>query len=249
MFMNQISGVIVSLNEEKNIEACIKSLQKICDEIIVVDSYSQDKTVTVAEKSGAKVYRQSYLGDGPQKNFAANLSKNKWVLSLDADERLSEEAIAAINKLDLNNTDFEAYAFRRKNFYRKKWIQVCGWYPDYCIRLFSKEKTCFSELKLHDRILTYSFRRIQADILHYPYENIEQLFFSRKYSIGMAKIMHEEGKRINSFSPFLHGTGAFLARYFLQRGFMGGVDGFTIALSSSVNTYIKYAKLLELNQE
>lgn len=136
-----ISATVITLNEEGNIRDCILSLQKICNEVIVVDSLSTDNTVLIAEDSGAKVYKQKYLGDGPQKDFGVQFAKNDWMLSIDADERLDEDAILEIKKLDLNTTDYDGFALRRKNFVGEHWIKAAGFYPDSVVRLYNKNKT------------------------------------------------------------------------------------------------------------
>ena len=147
--MNQITGVIITLNEAQNIAECIASLQTVCNEIIVVDSGSQDQTREIAESCGARVFVQSYLGDGPQKNYGLQFATNDWILSLDADERLTPELIAEINQLNLNETQSDGFAARRRNYIGSRWIKRCGWYPDYCTRLYNRQKTRFKDVKQH----------------------------------------------------------------------------------------------------
>ncbi|MFT2110219.1 glycosyltransferase family 2 protein [Marinomonas sp. 2405UD68-3] len=246
-----ISGNIITLNEEKNIASCIKSMQTVCDEIIVVDSGSSDNTIEIAKNLGAIIVNQPYLGDGIQKNVALNHTKHSWVLSLDADERLTPEMTKAIQQLDLKSLDFEGYSFRRQNWIGNRWIKHCGWYPDRCIRLYNTEKTRFADVKQHASVQTRKVKNIDADIIHYSFKNIGELFAKpgRNFSGRAAKIMYAQGKRANSISPFIHGLNAFIRKYVFQRGFLGGVDGMTVALSSAVNSYLKYAKLLEYQRD
>jgi glycosyltransferase involved in cell wall biosynthesis len=246
-----ISGNIITLNEEKNIAACIKSLMNVCSEIVVVDSGSKDKTIEIAESLGATVIHQAYLGDGFQKNVALDHINNDWVLSLDADERLTEEMIADIKSLDLANDQIDAYAFRRKNMIGSRWIKHCGWYPDYCTRLYNRNKTKFKEVKQHSSVPSTLLQKMDSDIIHFSFKNIGELFAKpgRNFSGRAAKIMFAKGKKANAFSPFLHGLNAFIRKYIFQRGFLGGVDGMTVALSSAVNSYLKYAKLLEYQRD
>ena len=136
--MNKITGTIITLNNESLIKDCIVSLKDICDEIIVVDSLSDDKTVAIAEELGAKVYLQDFLGDGPQKILAASYSSNDLVFSLDADERLDNDLISYVKNLDLNNTDLKAFSFKRRNYCGKKWIKAASFYPDRVTRLYNK---------------------------------------------------------------------------------------------------------------
>lgn len=247
----KISGNIITLNEEKNIAACIDSMLTVCDEIIVVDSGSTDNTIEIAKSLGAIIVNQPYLGDGIQKNVALNYTQNKWVLSLDADERLTPDMTQAIKQLDLESTNTEGYSFRRQNMIGNRWIKHCGWYPDRCIRLYNTDKTRFADVKQHASVQTKNVSNIDADIIHYSFKNIGELFAKpgRNFSGRAAKIMYAKGKRANSFSPFTHGLNAFIRKYIFQRGFMGGVDGMTVALSSAVNSYLKYAKLLEYQRD
>lgn len=247
----KISGNIITLNEEKNIAACIESMRAVCDEIIVVDSGSTDNTIEIAKSLGATIVKQPYLGDGIQKNVALNHTQNTWVLSLDADERLTPEMTQAIQQLDLDSTSIEGYSFRRQNMIGNRWIKQCGWYPDRCIRLYNTDKTRFADVKQHAKVQTKNIKNIDADIIHYSFNNIGELFAKpgRNFSGRAAKIMYAKGKRANSFSPFTHGLNAFIRKYIFQKGFMGGVDGMTVALSSAVNSYLKYAKLLEYQRD
>jgi len=246
-----ITGMVITLNESKNITECIESLLQVCSEIIVVDSNSTDNTVELAESLGAKVVTQSYLGDGFQKNVGLDYTSNDWVLSLDADERLTDEMVNAIKKLDLKLAIHDAFAFRRRNYIGSRWIKQCGWYPDFCIRLYNSKEVKFSEVKQHASVQAKNPKRLNADIIHYSFENIGQLFAKpgRDFSGRAAKIMYKKGKRANSLSPFAHGLNAFIRKYIFQRGFLGGIDGMTVALSSAVNSYLKYAKLLEYQRD
>lgn len=246
-----ITGIIITLNEERHIEDCIKNMQQVCDEIIVVDSLSTDNTVQIAEKLGAKVVKQAYLGDGFQKNVGLPHATNDWVLSLDADERLTEQMVSSIKMLDLNNTPYDAFAFPRRNYIGSRWIRHCGWYPDICIRLYNRHKTKFREVKQHSFVETKNYQIIRSDILHYSFRNLGELFAKqgRNFSTRSAKIMYQKGKKAHCWSPVLHGTNAFLRRYLFTAGFLDGVDGITVSLSSAVNSYLKYAKLLEYQRD
>lgn len=249
--MNHISGNIITLNEERNIEACILSMKQVCSEIVVVDSGSTDNTTNIAKSLGAIIIHQPYLGDGIQKNVALEHVNNDWVLSLDADERVTKEMAEAITNLELNKKDHDAYSFRRRNMIGERWIKQCGWYPDRCIRLYNKNSARFADTKQHAAVKAKKVKNINADIIHYSFRNIGELFAKpgRNFSGRAAKIMYHKGKRANALSPFLHGLNAFLRKYIAKRGFLGGVDGFTVSLSSAVNSYLKYAKLLEYQRD
>ncbi len=246
-----ITGIVTTLNEEENIADCIRSLQQVCDEVIVVDSGSKDRTVEVAQSLGAKTYTQSYLGDGIQKNVALQYTSHLWVLSLDADERLSPELVDEIRQIDLAATPYEAFAVKRKNFVGSRWIKCCRWYPDYLIRLYRKDKTRFAEVKQHAFVPSKNYRKLSSAIIHFRYKNIGDVFSKpeRNYSTRGAKILYLNGKRANCFSPVLHGTGAFLVNYFIRGGILGGIDGLSLSLAIANNSYLKYAKLLEYQRD
>jgi glycosyltransferase involved in cell wall biosynthesis len=249
--MNSITGIIITLNEEQNISDCIRNMKQVCNEIIVVDSCSTDHTLTIAEELGAVTVVQPYLGDGFQKNVGIPRAGNEWILSLDADERLTDEMVKVINELDLDNSEYDAYAFPRRNYIGSRWIKHGGWYPDVCIRLFDRRKTKFKEVKQHSYVETANYKRLKADIIHYSFRNIGELFAKpgRNFSTRGAKIMYEKGKKANACSPVIHGTTAFLRHYILRYGFLDGIDGITVSLSSGINSYLKYAKLLEYQRD
>ncbi|MBN2895150.1 MAG: glycosyltransferase family 2 protein [Campylobacterales bacterium] len=245
----KITGNIITLNESRHIEACIASLQSVCDEIIVVDSHSSDDTRERAEAMGARVVLQSYLGDGPQKNVASAHAAHAWILSIDADERLDEEMVAQIKALKEDDA-IDAYAFARKNYIGSRWIRHCGWYPDYAIRLYHKERARFRDTQGHSGVEALHVKRLGGHIIHYSYRNYHELLHkTNRFSTRGAKMLLQKGKKANGFSPFVHGASAFVRKYFLQRGFLQGLDGLTIALTASINAYMKYAKLLEMRRE
>ena len=246
-----ISGIITTLNEEANIADAIASLRQVCDEIVVVDSESTDRTVEIARKLGAKVYLQKYLGDGIQKNVALQYVTNLWVLSIDADERLSDELVEWIRNTDFEKTPYDGFAVRRRNYIGSRWVKSCGWYPDYLVRLYRHDKLRFRDVKQHAFVPTVNTLKIKADLIHYRYKNSGELFSkpARNYSTRGAKILYLQGKKANALTPFWHGSAAFLSNYFLRGGILGGVDGFTLSLAIACNSYMKYAKLLEYQQD
>jgi len=246
-----ISGIVTTLNEERNIAECIRSLFQVCDEVVVVDSHSKDRTREIAEAEGARVFTQSYLGDGIQKNVALKYVKNPWVISIDADERLTPELVQFLKATDLNTTSYDGFAVRRRNYVGSRWVKSCGWYPDYLVRIYRHEKLRFADVKQHAWVPTDNTLRIKADLIHYRYKNLGELFAKpeRNYSSRGAKILWLKGKRAHAWTPVLHGTGAFLSNYFLRGGMLGGIDGLTLSLAVANNSYLKYAKLLEWQRD
>ena len=246
-----ISGIITTLNEERNIAEAIRSLQRVCNEVIVVDSNSKDKTVEIAKGLGARVYLQPYLGDGIQKNVALQYVSNQWVISIDADERLTDELVKWIESTDLDQTPYDGFAVRRRNYIGSRWVKSCDWYPDYLVRIYRHEKLRFRDVKQHAFVPMVNTLKIKADLIHYRYKNIGELFAKpeRNYSTRGAKILYLKGKRANAFTPFWHGLAAFISNYFFRGGILGGVDGFTLSLAVACNSYLKYAKLLEYQRD
>jgi len=249
--MKHISGIITTLNEESNIEAAIRSLQRVCNEVVVVDSGSCDRTVEIAQTAGARVFSQSYLGDGIQKNVALKYVTNEWVISIDADERLSDELINKIESTDFATTTYDGFAIRRRNMIGSRWVKSCGWWPDYLVRIYRHSKLRFPEVKQHATISTANTIKWKADLIHYRYKNIGELYAKpgRNYSNRGAKILYLGGKRANVLSPIIHGTGAFIVNYLIRGGIFGGIDGLTLSKAIATNSYLKYARLLEYQRD
>ena len=243
----KITANIITLNEQNNIEAVIKSVQEVCDEVLVVDSLSSDKTCEIAKSLGAKVVKQEYLGDGAQKAFGAPLAKYDWVLSIDADERLDANAIEVIKNLDLQYTVFDAFSFARKTYVGKNFIKL--WYPDRVTRLYNRTKCAYTTAGGHAKVDTSNVKELNADMLHYSYDDYGQMIkTSYKFITRGARISYEEGKRASSLDPFVHGIGALFKALVLKGGAFHGVNGWNVAVISAFSSYMKYALILEMQQ-
>jgi glycosyltransferase involved in cell wall biosynthesis len=244
--MNQkLTVTIITLNEEEFIRDCIESAWKVADEIIVVDSFSTDKTREIANNLGAKVVEQSYLGDGLQKDFGVQFANNDWILHLDADERLDEQMIKEIKAINYAETTYDAYAFRRKNYLGSRWQKV--WYPDYVIRLYHKDRCRFSPMIGHTSLTTKNYLKMEGNIIHYSFKNLnDYLIRAAKYSKRDAKVLVESNQKISAWDPVIHGTAAFVKYYFLKKGFLYGLDGLTASLLGALRSYIKYAQVIEM---
>ncbi|MFT5760813.1 MAG: glycosyltransferase involved in cell wall biosynthesis [Alteromonadaceae bacterium] len=244
----KITANIITLNEEKNIRAVIESVRTVCDEILVIDSLSTDRTVEIAESLGAKVIKQAYLGDGPQKAFGAPSAKHDWILSIDADEHLDINAISAIKKLDLKTTEFDAFSFSRKTFIGKSFIKL--WYPDRVTRLYNRTKCAYSIAKGHAKVETEKVCHLKADMLHYSYENYTQMIHTtEKFITRGAQIAHEKGQVASSISPLTHGLAALFKALVLKGGAFHGVNGWNVAVISAYSSYMKYALMLEIQNK
>jgi len=243
----KITANIITLNEQNNIEAVIKSVQEVCDEVLVVDSLSSDKTCEIAKSLGAKIVKQEYLGDGAQKAFGAPLAKYDWVLSIDADERLDANAIEVIKNLDLQYTVFDAFSFARKTYVGKNFIKL--WYPDRVTRLYNRTKCAYTTAGGHAKVDTSNVKELNADMLHYSYDDYGQMIkTSYKFITRGARISYEEGKRASSLDPFVHGIGALFKALVLKGGAFHGVNGWNVAVISAFSSYMKYALILEMQQ-
>jgi len=250
--MNRISAVIITLNEEKNIERCLQSLQGIADEIIVVDSFSTDATEAICQSYGVKFIQQKWLGYGEQKNFANELAQFEYILSLDADETLSDELKASILAVKSQTMSDAYYAHRRTN-YCGTWIYHCGWYPDAKIRLWRKGLACWTTPKVHETIKLADGAELQplsGDILHYSYYTLdEHVQVANKYTSLAAKEYFLQGRKANFIKLYFNPTFSFIRNYFLRLGIMDGYNGFVICAVSGFSTFLKYAKLKQLWQQ
>lgn len=243
----KITANIITLNEEKNIKDVILNVQQICDEVIVIDSLSSDKTCEIAESLGAIVIKQAYLGDGPQKAFVAPFTKYDWVLSIDADERLDKDAIEAIKKIDLESTSFDAYSFARKTYVGKNLIKL--WYPDRVARLYNKTKCGYSTKKGHARVETQNVCDLEAHMLHYSYgDYIHMIRTTEKFIKRGAILALEEGKTATALDPIVHGFGALFKALILKGGVFHGINGWNVAIISAFSSYMKYAIMLDIQR-
>ncbi len=245
-----ISGLVITYNEEKMIGKCIDALFKVCDEVIIVDSLSKDKTVEIAKEKGAIVVSQPFLGDGPQRSHGLPYCKNDWILNLDADEFLDVDAEQFILKEKYLEGNYDAFSFRVKNFLADKLIDFAGWYPDHKVRFFNKKTAHPSESKVHQKIINLNEKKVAVHILHYGWDSLDQIIAKKnQYSSWHAQQLFDQGKRINSFKPILNGSIAFFRCYFFKKGFLNGLDGLTISMIQGFFSYAKYAKLIKIQNK
>ena len=244
--MAKISACIISFNEEKKIEDCLKSLAGIADEIIVVDSNSTDNTVAIAQKYTDRIILQDFLGFIEQKNFAVQQAENDWVLSLDCDERLSPELQEAITGIKDTIEQADAYRMPRKTFYIYRWLNHC-WYPDLKIRLFNKNTAYWGGTNPHDHIVLSSSNIVQlaGDIYHYSFDSISDHIqtIDKFTEIGADELIRKQ-KSFNLLSPFTHSSWIFLKLYIFKRGFMDGFAGIVVSVLSAMHVFVKYSKAI-----
>lgn len=248
----KISATIITLNEERNIERCILSLLPIADEIIVLDSLSNDRTKEICEKHNVLFHSKKWEGYAASKNYLNSLANFDYILSIDADEALDEELQKAITKVKERN-DPEVYSLNRLTNYCGKWIKHSGWYPDVKIRLFPKKDSYWDGEYVHEELIyPTNLEVIQLDghLEHYSYYNfIEHRERADKYSTLTAKKMHKAGKKASIMKPLLSGFARFVSMYFIKGGILDGKMGFKIAQISAQSNVFKYQELRRLNND
>jgi len=246
----RISACIITLDEEDRIDDCLASVD-FCDEILVVDSHSKDRTRERAAARGARVIERDWPGHVKQKEFAIRAATHEWVLCIDADERVTPELRAEI--LALRDAGFATHAgwnFPRKSFYLGRFIEHGIWYPDRQLRLFDRRRGKWGGHDPHDKVLLDgSLGRLRGDLLHYSYRSFdEHLRTIDKYTTIMARGMHERGVRARPIDLITHGLARFVRSYFLRAGFLDGWRGLLVALLAAHYARLKYAKLLVLQR-
>jgi glycosyltransferase involved in cell wall biosynthesis len=247
----QLSVVIITFNEEKNIERCLASVVDVADEIVVVDSYSTDKTKEICNEHEVRFIENKFDGHIEQKNFAITQAKNQFVLSLDADEALTEELQQAIIQIK-NNWQADGYSFNRLTNFCGTWIKHCGWYPDKKLRLWDTAKGKWGGDNPHDKVMMNkgaSITHVNLDILHYSFYTIEQHLKQIDFFTDISsKAAFEKGKTSNGFTIFYKATFKFFRDYILKLGFLDGYHGYVVCKNSAHAKRLKYMKLRELNR-
>lgn len=246
--MNKLSVVIITFNEEKNIKRCLESVKDIADEIIVVDSYSTDNTEQICSGYNLRFIQHPFEGHIQQKNYALELANNDLVLSLDADEALSEELKKNILRIK-ENTEFDGYTMNRMTNYCGKWIRHGTWYPDTKLRLAKKNFIHWGGENPHDKLIISSdkVQHLKGDILHYSYYTIEgHLQQQQNFSSIAAEAMFKRGKRAPLYKLILNPVASWIKDILFRFGFLDGKSGFIIANISAKSVYWKYSKLRNL---
>jgi len=242
-----ISAVVVCFNEEDRIGDCLQSL-RWCDEIVVVDSFSTDRTMEICQKYADKVVQRAWTGYRDQKAFAHSQTTKEWVLLVDSDERvtpaLRDEILSALAQ---NNGVYAGYSLPRLVFYLGRWWWRGGWYPDYDVRVFRSDRATWGGSDPHEKILVDGkVRRLSNPLHHFSYRNMEDHIqrINRFTSISSTELK-KDGVRWRLSDALFRPFGRFVRSYILKRGFMEGFGGFYVAVSAAVYVFLKYAKLWE----
>ena len=251
----KISAVIITFNEAENIPAACESVAW-ADEIVVVDSESTDETRDIAAHCGARIITNKWPGFAAQKQFATEAAANDWVLSLDADERVSPELRASIEKVRSKDESelADGYRIARRTFYMDRWIRGGGWYPDYQLRLFNRKHGNWGDRLIHESFQMNPGARaetLEGDLLHYTVRDAaqhEQMIKERYAPLG-AQQMFREGKRTSAISAAVAGPSAFVRSYVLKGGFRDGAAGLTIAKFAAQHATLKHKLLRKLQTQ
>lgn len=245
--MTSLSVAIITYNEEKNIFRCLDSVKNLADEIVIVDSFSTDKTKEISLLFGAKFIEHTFAGYIEQKNFALQQTSYDHVLLLDADEALSPALSNAVMNEKKNDFPSDAYTMNRCNNYCGKFIHHGLWYPDQKLRLLDKNKGHWGGINPHDKIemnKKSSIKHLSGDILHFSYNSIEEhTAQNEKFSSISADSLYKQGKRSNFLKMIFSPAWAFFSGYFLKLGFLDGKYGWVIAKKTAELSFLKYKKL------
>jgi glycosyltransferase involved in cell wall biosynthesis len=250
--MPTLSVILITRNEEVNLEDCLASLKGIAQQIVVVDTNSADRTLEIAQKYGALIAQPTdWPGFGPQKNRALELATGDWVLSLDADERLTPALRSEILTAIHHNAHVDCFAIPRLSWYCGRFIRHSGWSPDYVDRLFKRGSAHFSDDLVHERLIPQGqVARLKTPLLHFSFMNFSQVLQKLdRYSTASAEQAFAKGKTSSPLKAVLHGIWAFLRTYVIRTGFLDGAQGFALAISNGQGTYYRYMKLWHLHQE
>lgn len=245
-----LSVIVITHNEAHAIRVCLESVEW-ADEIIVVDSGSTDDTVAICREFTTHVYSHDWPGFGPQKNRALDYATGEWVMSLDADERLSpalrDEIQAAMAAPGTNS----AFKMPRFSSFCGRFMRHAGWWPDYVTRLFRRGSAHFSDDLVHERLLvTGTIDVLKFPLLHDTYRDLEEVLDKvNSYSTAGARMLHQKHRKAGLSTAVAHGLWAFVRTYFLRRGFLDGREGFMLAVSNAEATYYRYIKLMLLNRK
>lgn len=247
-----LSVVIITFNEEHNIGDCLGSVREVADEIIVVDSFSIDRTKDICHSYGVRWVENPFRGHIEQKNFAASLASFSHVLSLDADERLSDFLRQSILLEKQNGFSFTGYTMNRFNNYCGQWISRGGWYPDKKLRLWKKDSGQWKGDNPHDKFeLNDGIKpgHLKGDLLHFSFRSFsEHVTQMNKFSSIAAHTLFKKGRKPSVLKPFLSAFWAFFNGYLLRLGFLDGLYGYVIARNNAMYAFYKYAKLNELHK-
>lgn len=245
--MPQVSATVITLNEAANIRECLASLTW-AGEVIVVDSGSTDGTADLARAAGARVIVRDWPGYAAQKDFAASQATHDWILSVDADERVTPELAAEIQRTLDQPADRVGFRVPRLTFHLGRWIRHTDWYPDYQLRLYDRRHAGWAQRRVHESVTARGpVGQLQHDLQHYAYRDIAHHFETmQRYTTLAARQMADEGRRAGLLTLLFHPPAAFLRNYVLRAGFLDGTPGLIVSAMNAHYVFLKFAKLWAL---
>jgi glycosyltransferase involved in cell wall biosynthesis len=245
----KFTATVITLNESVHIESCLASLAW-ADEVLVVDSGSTDGTADLARKAGARVIVRDWPGYSAQKNFAAEQAAHDWILSVDADERVTPELAQEIRAVLRTDPAPAGYRIPRVTWHLGRWIRTTDWYPDPQLRLYDRRRARWKPKRVHESVSVDEGTPpglLTQDLEHYAYRDIAHHHATMdRYTTLAAEEMHAAGRRAGVLDLFFHPQAAFARNYFLRRGFTDGVPGLIISAMNAHYVFLKFAKLWAL---
>jgi glycosyltransferase involved in cell wall biosynthesis len=240
-----LSVAIVTRNEERNIGDALESVRDF-DDIVVIDAFSEDRTVEICRNYTDRVYQHEWPGFSRQKQRAVDYAKNAWILILDADERVTPELKDEMME-EISDGECSGFYIPRKNYFLGKWIHHSGWWPDYTLRIFRKDSARVEPREVHEKILVHGVtKHLKSPLQHYTYRTLSDYMKKMEtYSTLAAKEIVRQKGRPSPFSLLLNPLAVFVKMYFLRQGFRDGIHGFMLAVLYAFQTFLKYAKALE----
>lgn len=242
-----ISAVIITYDEQDRIKKCLESIKWV-DEIIIVDAGSTDETLKICKEYTDKIYVVNWQGYAKQKNFGIEKAKGDWILSIDSDEIVPKELEEEIKNAILEDK-YHGYFIPRKSFFLEKWINHCGWYPDYQLRLFKKGYGKFKERPVHEGVEVHGEKgNLKNVLIHYPYKDINKYFekFNEYTSLAAGEL--NKKRKFSLLRLIFEPRFVFFRSYILKKGFLDGRAGFTISVFNAMNTFVKHAKHWEMKK-
>jgi glycosyltransferase involved in cell wall biosynthesis len=244
----KLTVTVITLNEAAHIDACLASAGW-ADEILVVDSGSTDNTVTIAEKRGARVIVRDWPGYSTQKNFAAGQATHDWILSIDADERVTPALADEIRRTLAAEPAVPGYRMPRVTWYLGRWIRTTDWYPDYQLRLYDRRRARWNERRVHESVTADGRAgQLHHDLEHYAYRDVAHHHQTmERYTRLAAEEMRAGGRRAGAFDLVVHPFAAFVRNYVLRGGIRDGMPGFIVSVMNAYYVFLKFARLWDLD--
>jgi (heptosyl)LPS beta-1,4-glucosyltransferase len=249
--MTAISAVIITYNEAENIEACINALRPVVEEVLIVDSGSTDQTIAIAHDLGARVIKTQWQGYAATKNYGNSLAASDWILSIDADEVVSEELRKSLHALTLSED--KVYALDRLTNFCGQWIKHSGWYPEWKPRLFNRKISQWKGDYVHEKLVhqvAITEERIQGKLYHYSYKSLDDHWArTERYAKLSAQEMYTNGKRASFIKLWVSPIARFFRTFFLKAGFLDGKNGWIISIRNAKLVHLKYKILRSLGPQ